>query len=148
MGDTPRDESGVPNQDGQEPGNPPVNPDSQKVIDQIQAQEAEGEGKSPEEKAIGWGKIATGALTAIAGIAGSVYGPWVALAALVLGIVGFFVLKKAMKDWTFDNNKKKAGDVTGGNASEDQKKVDENRDAVDDFLGRDPRSGGDGKINS
>jgi hypothetical protein len=99
---------------------------------------------SPTEQAgqqtYDWTKLATAAATAIAGLLGTSYGIWVALGAAVVALIGFLLLRVWWKNYQFESAKTRAGEKAGQEASDDQQKLNNNRDAVDDFLGRDHRS--------
>lgn len=79
-------------------------------------------------------------LSALVGILGTPYGIYVAAAVAVLGALGFFLGKSAFDDWKFKNLEKQAGAKAGTEASDNSTKVNENRDEIDDFLGRERRS--------
>ena len=79
-------------------------------------------------------------MSAVAGILGTPYGIYVGAALALLGLVGFFAGRGMLKDWQFKNSEKQAGSKAGSEASVGSGRVNQNRDAVDDFLGRDRRS--------
>lgn len=103
-------------------------------------EETESDGKKKKDAALNWSKIGVGAMSALAGILGTPYGIYVAAAILALGAVGLLVAKSMFKDWQFENLKKQAGSKTGSEAASNQHDINNNRDAVDDFLGREHRS--------
>ena len=76
----------------------------------------------------------------MAGILGTPYGIYVGGALAILGIIGFFLGRGMLKNWQFSSSERQAGSKAGSEASVDSSRVNQNRDAVDDFLGRDRRS--------
>jgi uncharacterized membrane protein len=83
---------------------------------------------------------ATGVLTAVAAIGGSTYGIIIAaVLALIVLVIGFFVIK-FFKNREFEQNKSLAAETIAKKAVEDNKQIIDNRDKVDDFLGRPKRS--------
>lgn len=87
-----------------------------------------------------WSKLGVAGLSAVAGIVATPAGPWIALGVFVIALVGFFFLRSWWKNTQFQNNKAQAGSKAGQDASDGQKKDNDNRDQVDVFLGRDSRS--------
>ena len=99
-----------------------------------------GEVGSSKGSLFSWGSVGVGVLSAISGIVGSPFGIWFTAALAVLGLIGFFIGKAAYDNWSYENDKKQAGAKAGIDAATGQAKLNENRDQVDDFLGRDHRS--------
>jgi hypothetical protein len=93
-----------------------------------------------EQKAFDWSKIAVALASALAGILGTPYGIYVALGVAVLGGILAFFLRGMIKDYIFKKQEADAGGKVGGDASDGQKKEDDNRDDVDGWLGRDKRT--------
>lgn len=113
--------------------------------DGVQAQDATKQAVEQEEPKKGpslfnWSTIVVGGFSALAGILGTPYGIWIAAAIGVLGLFGFFAGRGMFKDWQFKNNEKRAGSKAGSEASDGSSRVNKNRDAIDDFIGRDRRS--------
>jgi hypothetical protein len=93
-----------------------------------------------EQKVFDWSKLIVAAGTALTGLLGTPYGIYVALGLAVVAFIAFFLLRGSIKNYLFQASKAQAGSKVGEEASQDQGKLDDNRNAVDDFLGRDRRS--------
>lgn len=99
-----------------------------------------GEEENPVENKIDkWTNTivtAGGVIAAILAVSG---GSWIMLGLVIVGVIGFFYFRGMIRDYQFENAKKKAGDKVGEESSEQTKKLDDNRSQGDDFFGRKPR---------
>lgn len=92
------------------------------------------------KKVFAWTKLLVGGGTVLVGLLGSQYGIWIALALVIIMIIAFFYFKAMYNNWKFEQAKTKAGSKVGSEASDNQGRLNDNRDKIDDFLGREKRS--------
>ena len=92
------------------------------------------------QSAFNWGSLAVSAASAISGILATPYGIYIAAGlAVVVAIAGIF-LHGMIKDYLFKKAKADAGGKTGGDAADGQKKENDNRDDVDNWICRKDRT--------
>lgn len=92
-----------------------------------------------EKKAFDWSNVLVAGLGAVGAVAGSAAGPYVALALLLVIVGAGFFIKYLIKKAAYEALQKKTDEKAGGEASDQNKKIDDNRKKVDDFAGRKPR---------